>query len=79
LIGKAEWPDARDGTVASWSSVLGRAKMSYVQELHRNLAKNKKPNEAAHELTHGGVPDPLTAIPPPKKGGSFRAGGTRRA
>jgi pimeloyl-ACP methyl ester carboxylesterase len=73
LVRKAEGPDAGDGTVPLWSAVLPSATIYYIQEVHRNLSKNKRVIEATLELIHGGVPDLPTVIPPPDDGWLFFA------
>jgi hypothetical protein len=65
-IWKEEGPDAGDGTVPLWSSVLPRANMYYVEEVHRDLPKNKQIIRATLDLIHGRAPD-LPAIIPARR------------
>ncbi len=65
-----EGPDAGDGTVPLWSALLPKAAIYYIQEVHRNLPKNKAMIEATLELIHGGTPNLPTELPPPS--GVFR-------
>jgi pimeloyl-ACP methyl ester carboxylesterase len=65
-----EGSDAGDGTVPLWSAVLPSATMYYVEEVHRNLPKNKDVIEAALDLIHGGTPD-LPVDLPPRQAGFF--------
>lgn len=62
-IGKEEGPDAGDGTVPLWSAVLPGATMYYVEEVHRDLPKNKRIIRATLDLIHGQTPDLATSIP----------------
>jgi pimeloyl-ACP methyl ester carboxylesterase len=62
-IGKAEGPDAGDGTVPLWSAVLPGANMHYVEEVHRDLPKNKHVIRATLDLIHGRKPKLATSIP----------------
>jgi pimeloyl-ACP methyl ester carboxylesterase len=68
LIRKEEGPDAGDGTVPLWSSVLPGATIYYIQEIHRDLPRNKQVINATLELIHGGAPDLPTTLPPRKAG-----------
>ena len=60
---KEEGPDAGDGTVPLWSAVLPGADMYYIEEVHRDLPKNKKIIQATLDLIHGRAPDLDTSIP----------------
>ncbi len=62
-IWKEEGPDAGDGTVPLWSAVLPGATMYYVEEVHRDLPKNKRVLRATLDLIHGQMPDLDTSIP----------------
>ena len=61
-------PDGGDGTVPLWSAILPSARMYYIQEVHRDLAKNDQVIEATLDLIHGGTPRLPTQLPPPKAG-----------
>lgn len=60
---KEEGPDAGDGTVPLWSAVLPGANMYYIEEVHRDLPKNKKIIQATLDLIHGRTPDLDRSIP----------------
>jgi pimeloyl-ACP methyl ester carboxylesterase len=62
-VGKETGPDAGDGTVPLWSALLPGATMYYVEEVHRDLPKNKQIIRATLDLIHGRKPDLLTSIP----------------
>lgn len=61
-----EGPDSGDGTVPLWSSELPGATLYYVQEVHRDLPKNRDVIGATIELIHGGIPDLPTELPEPE-------------
>ncbi len=62
-LGKEDGPDAGDGTVPLWSAVLPGATMYYIEEVHRDLPKNKQILRATLDLIHGQPPDLDTSIP----------------
>lgn len=62
-IARETGSDAGDGTVPLWSAVLPGATMYYVEEVHRDLPKNKHIIRATLDLIHGRKPDLLTSIP----------------
>ena len=62
-IWKEEGPDAGDGTVPLWSAVLPGATMYYLEEVHRNLPKNRHVIRATLDLIHGRTPGLDTSIP----------------
>lgn len=68
IIYQEEGPDAGDGTVPLWSAVLPTATMYYIQEVHRDLPKNKKVIDATLALIHGGRAVLPTSIPERKAG-----------
>jgi pimeloyl-ACP methyl ester carboxylesterase len=55
--------DSGDGTVPLWSSLLPGATIYYVQEVHRDLPKNRPVIGATLELIHGGTADLPTELP----------------
>ncbi|MFN2227689.1 MAG: alpha/beta fold hydrolase [Anaerolineae bacterium] len=63
-----EGPDSGDGTVPLWSALLPGATFYYVQEVHRDLPKNRDVRRATVELIHGGIPDLPTELPKAKFG-----------
>lgn len=63
-----EGPDSGDGTVPLWSAVLPGATIYYVQEVHRDLPKNRSVIEATLELIHSGTPALPTELPEPRFG-----------
>ncbi len=63
LIRKEEGTDGGDGTVPHWSAVLPGATMYYIEEIHRNLPKNKKVIQATLDLIRGQTPSLATEIP----------------
>lgn len=63
-----EGEDSGDGTVPLWSSVLPGAAMYYVQEVHRDLPKNRSVIGATLDLIHQGIPDLPTDLPEPRHG-----------
>jgi pimeloyl-ACP methyl ester carboxylesterase len=68
VLRKEEGPDSGDGTVPLWSAELPGAAIFYIQETHRNLAKNGRVIRATIELIHGGIPDLPTTLPERRAG-----------
>jgi pimeloyl-ACP methyl ester carboxylesterase len=58
--------DSGDGTVPLWSSLLPSATLYYVQEVHRDLPKNRSVIKATLDLIHEGTADLPTEMPEPR-------------
>jgi pimeloyl-ACP methyl ester carboxylesterase len=64
VIRMSAGPDAGDGTVPLWSSVLPGATIYYAEEVHRHLPQNRRVIQATLDLILGGVPDLPINLPP---------------
>jgi len=64
----AEGEDSGDGTVPLWSARLPGAVVYYIQEVHRNLPRNKQVIKATLELIQSGDCDLPSELPAPKAG-----------
>jgi hypothetical protein len=60
--------DSGDATVPLWSAQLPGADIYYVQEVHRDLPKNREVIDAVIDLTYDRTPALPTSLPEPKAG-----------
>ncbi|MEZ4770498.1 MAG: alpha/beta fold hydrolase [Caldilineales bacterium] len=68
IIREKTGADSGDATVPLWSARLPGADMYYVQEIHRDLPKNKEVIDAVIDLIYGRIPDLPDTLPEPKGG-----------
>ena len=68
IIREKTGADSGDATVPLWSARLPGADMYYVQEIHRDLPKNKDVIDAVIDLVYGRVPDLPDTLPEPDHG-----------
>ncbi|MEA3337224.1 MAG: alpha/beta fold hydrolase [Chloroflexota bacterium] len=68
VIRQDEGPDSGDATVPLYSAILPGARIYYMEEVHRYLARNKKIIQATLDLIYDREPDLPTQLPEPEKG-----------
>jgi pimeloyl-ACP methyl ester carboxylesterase len=68
-----EGDDSGDGTVPSWSANFAKAKLYFIQEVHKNLPNNMDVINAVQELLHDGSCGLPQKVPPKKTGLFARA------
>lgn len=73
LVSFEDGTQSGDGTVPGWSGFYSKARMFYIQEVHRNLPGNMKVIQAVQDLIQGGSCSLNKRIPKRKTGIFARA------